>query len=241
MIIVLGIIVVAGLVAFYLFKSEAEQEVRNSIASNNEREQEQKRLQEQQRMISARKSGAPASPSGRGSGLHVDVRVEENPEPWWSHDNAVYVDHMKNQIEETYRMAALSRMGMDPTPSKLMRKRTDLRRMYREAVAAGDEEREIEALEGLYRYALLVVYCYGSDENKASVQGWQYDAAAKALWSNDVEKIFSAVEYRKDGRIKDCRCLSETDWKHFEKRWGKVDGEVDMKNLVGTYPGLAMC
>lgn len=208
--------------------SKQEEALRREQQLASQREYDNRKIKEQ------RARAAMQARRNSASGLNVEVSLEHNPEPYWSYNNSVYFD----QMEETYRLAALSRIGIDPTPAKLKARRTELRKLYREAIAAGDEAKEIEALNGLYQYALLVVYCYGPFDNNGSVIGWQYGEAIKALWKNDVEKVFSILEYKKDGRIKDCKCLSETDWKHFEKRWGQINGEVDLRNLFGSYPGL---
>lgn len=220
-------IVMTGGVIFYLYLRiegytiieflEHRQEDKIKMA-NAERNAEQERLQIQQMRIAAQKQEKEDSQFQ----TQMIRRV------------------LESQIVEEYKTAAMRRLDMDPTPASLNAKRLELRKKYRDAVEEGDVNKETEALSELYRYGLLVVYCYGGYEGGKSVLGWQYDNALNGLWSNDVEHIFSMIEYKKDGRIKGCRFLSERDWQHFEKRWGKVNGEVDLKNLVGDYPGLHM-
>lgn len=165
----------------------------------------------------------------------------ENPEPknrGLIIDNPEIADMLERQHKEKRCTQILSDRGVDLTPAALKKRRTEYRKMYREAVAAGDEEKEIEALNGLYQYGLLVVYCYGEFDNSSGVVGWEYEQAVIGFCDENPEPVLASLEYAKDGRIVDCICLSETDWKHFEKRWGKVDGEVDLRNLFSSYPGM---
>lgn len=63
-------------------------------------------------------------------------------------------------------------------------------------------------------------FCYGSDDNSKGVIGLVYDKVVRKVYEDmDGFRRLSQCSYAKDGKIKDCRCLSEIDWKHFEDLW----------------------